>query len=91
MPLLLSLLILTQVPGSVSLDPHLSWYTMESDHFDVHFSTRARPDSSGTGLAREVADICEEVYATLTTAVGWAPRARTQIIIAAFQRGFNLP
>ncbi len=84
MPLLLSLLILTQVPGSISLDPRLSWYTVESDHFDVHFSARGRPDSSGTVLAREVADICEEVYATLTPVVGWAPRARTQIIIADF-------
>ncbi|MCX6844209.1 MAG: hypothetical protein NTX53_18265 [candidate division WOR-3 bacterium] len=89
MPLLLSLLILTQVPGSISLDPRLSWYTIESDHFDVHFSCRGRPDSSGTELAREVADICEEVHATLTPAVGWAPRARTQIIIADFYDYWN--
>ncbi len=89
MPLLLSLLILAQVPGSINLDPRLSWYTIESDHFDVHFSCRGRPDSSGTELAREVADICEEVHATLTPAVGWAPRARTQIIVADFYDYFN--
>ena len=89
MTLLISLLLLAQVPGGINLDPRLNWYTIESDHFDVHFSSRGRPDSSGTELAREVADICEEVHATLTPAVGWAPRARTQIIIADFYDYFN--
>jgi hypothetical protein len=110
MPLLLSLLMLTQfeghdrivrqfgscpepvfatVPGSIGLDPRLNWYTLESNHFDVHFSCRGKPDSTGTGLAREVADICEEVYATLTPVVGWAPHARTQIVIADFYDYFN--
>ena len=81
---LLPLLLFAQVPGSISIDPRLSWYTIESDHFDVDFSCRGRPDSSSLQLAREVADIAEEVHATLTPTVGWTPRARTQIIIADF-------
>jgi Tol biopolymer transport system component len=85
MSVLLALLLLpTQIPGSICIDPRLSWYTVETDHFDVHFSSRGRPDSSSLGLAREVADVCEEVHATLTPVTGWAPRARTQIIIADF-------
>lgn len=72
------------VPGSIVTDPRLSWYTLETDHFDVHFSSRGRPDSFDTRLAEEVGDIAEEVHATLTPAVGWTPRARTQIVIADF-------
>jgi Tol biopolymer transport system component len=87
--LLVLLLLPTQVPGSISIDPGLNWYTLETDHFDVHFSCHGRPDSSGMELAREVADICEGVYATLTPVVGWAPRARTQIIIADFYDYWN--
>jgi len=85
MSLLLALLLLpAQVPGSISIDPRLSWYTLETDHFDVHFSCRGRPDSSDIGLAQEVSDIAEEVHATVTPVVGWTPRARTQIVIADF-------
>jgi len=72
------------VPGSISIDPRLSWYTVESEHFDVHFSCRGRPGSSDVGLAREVAYIAEDVHATVTPVVGWTPRTRTQIIIADF-------
>ncbi len=86
---LLPLVLSAQVPGSIGLDPRLNWYTVESDHFDVHFSCRGKPDSAGAGLAKEVSDICEEVYATLTPAVGWAPHARTQIVIADFYDYFN--
>jgi len=89
MPLLLSLLLLGQIPGSISTDPHLSWYTLETDHFDVHFSCRGRPDSSEVGLAREVAAIAEEVHAAVTPSVGWTPRTRTQIIIADFYDYWN--
>jgi Tol biopolymer transport system component len=77
------------VPGSITIDPRLGWYTLETDHFDVHFSCRGRPDSSDIGLAREVADIAEEVHATVTPVVGWTPRARTQIVIADFYDHFN--
>ncbi|HTW90299.1 MAG TPA: hypothetical protein VMH22_01130 [bacterium] len=72
------------MPGSINIDPRLNWYTLESDHFDVHFSCRGRPDSSSLQLAREVSSIAEEVHATITPVVGWVPRARTQIVIADF-------
>ncbi len=87
--LLLPLLLFAQVPGSISIDPRLSWYTAESDHFDVHFSCRGRPDSAHVGLAREVAATAEEVHATIVPHVGWAPRTRTQIVIADFYDYFN--
>ncbi len=87
--LLFPVLLFAQVPGSISIDPRLSWYTVESEHFDVHFSCRGRPDSSGTGLAKEVAAIAEDVHARVTPVVGWTPRARTQIVIADFYDYFN--
>jgi Tol biopolymer transport system component len=86
---LFPLFLFAQVPGSIGIDPRLSWYTVESEHFDVHFSCRGRPGSSDIGLAREVADIAEDVHATLTPAAGWTPRERTQIIIADFYDYFN--
>jgi Tol biopolymer transport system component len=86
---LLPLLLFAQVPGSIGIDPRLSWYTVESEHFDVHFSCRGRPNSADIGLARKVAGIAEDVHATLTQAAGWTPRARTQIIIADFYDYFN--
>ena len=86
---LLPLLLFAQVPGSISIDPRLSWYTVESGHFDIHFSCRGRPDSSSLQMAREVSRIAEEVHATLTPPVGWTPRARTQIVIADFYDYFN--
>jgi Tol biopolymer transport system component len=83
--MLLAFLLLTaQVPGSIDLDPRLSWYTVETDHFAVHFASRGRPDSSSLDLAGEVANIAEEVHTTIVPVVGWAPEARTQIIIADF-------
>jgi Tol biopolymer transport system component len=98
---LLPLLLFAQVPGSISIDPRLSWYTVESDHFDVHFSCRGlpaatqkaaqagHPDSMSVELAREVAAIAEDVHAKVAPAVGWVPRARTQIVIADFYDYFN--
>jgi len=81
---LIPLLLSAQVPGSIDIDPRLSWYTVESDHFDVHFSCRGRPDSAHVGLAREVAAIAEDIHAAITPALGWTPRARTQIVVADF-------
>ena len=85
MSLLLALLLVpAQIPGSISIDPRLKWYTLESDHFDVHFSSRGRPDSSEVGLARKVGAVAEEVHATVTPFAGWTPRTKTQIVIADF-------
>jgi Tol biopolymer transport system component len=90
MSVLLALMLLpVQIPGGISVDPRLSWYTVESEHFGVHFSCRGRPDSSDVGLAREVANIAEDVHATVTPVTGWTPRARTHIIIADFYDYYN--
>jgi Tol biopolymer transport system component len=86
---LFPLLLSAQVPGSISIDPRLSWYTVEAEHFDVHFSCRGRPDSSSIWLAREVAGIAEQVHATIAPIAGWTPEDRTQIVIADFYDYFN--
>jgi Tol biopolymer transport system component len=77
------------VPGSISVDPRLGWYTLETQHFDIHFSCRGRPGRSDIELAGEVASTAEEVHATLTPVVGWTPRTRTQITIADFYDYYN--
>jgi Tol biopolymer transport system component len=80
----LLVLVLAQVPGAIDLDPRLRWYTVETEHFGIHFSLRGRPATNGFAFAREVAGMCEEVHELLTRASGWTPRARTNVIIADF-------
>lgn len=80
----LLLLLLAQIPGGIDLDPRLKWYTVETDHFAVHFPLRGRPTPDSFELAREVAGICEEVHRLLLPAAGWQPEARTNIVIADF-------
>jgi len=82
--LLLAGFVLGQIPGGIDIDPALGWYTLETEHFSVHFSCRGTPGDDSLALANEVAATCEEVYATLTPAVGWAPSGRTQVVIADF-------
>ena len=88
--LLLLLVALTgQIPGSISIDPGLKWYTLETRHFDVNFACRGKPDDDTLVLPRAVAAIAEEVYATLAPAVGWSPAGRTQIVVADFYDFLN--
>ncbi len=81
--------LIGQIPGALDFDPRLSWYTLETDHFAVHFSSPSRLDDDRTALAQEVADICEEVYTAVTPVAGWAPRSRVQVIIADFYDYLN--
>ncbi|MBM3323041.1 hypothetical protein FJY69_06155, partial [candidate division WOR-3 bacterium] len=74
---------------ALDFDPRLSWYTLETEHFSVHFSSPGRPDDDRTALAQEVADICEEVRATVTPVANWAPRSRVQVVIADFYDYLN--
>ena len=64
--------------------PGLSWYTIETEHFSVHFHA----DSSGTGAsrsARVVARIAEEVYLPITTLYGYEPDSRVHIVLKDYE------
>ncbi|MEO0079609.1 MAG: hypothetical protein ABIK44_02915 [candidate division WOR-3 bacterium] len=81
--LVLTVFTIFDIP-SPSFDPSLSWFTLETEHFAVHFSCRGRLTEERVRFAQDVADICEEVHATLTPVVGWVPDGRTQVVIADF-------
>ncbi|MFO7675783.1 MAG: hypothetical protein R6X12_05670 [bacterium] len=78
--------LVCQVPGSVAIDPALTWYTIETGHFEIHFAShdRRRPDEESERLARRIADACEEVHAALVPYAGWTPRERTDVVVADF-------
>ncbi len=81
--------LLGQIPGAPNWDSRLSWYTLETEHFAVHFSSLGKLDDDRIELAQEVADVCEEVYATVAPVAGWAPRFRVQVVIADFYDYLN--
>ena len=54
---------------------HLPWFTLESDHFLVHFQ------QGNSRTAQVVSDIAEEIYEPVTTFYGHKPRKKVSIIL----------
>ena len=70
------------------VDPRLSWRTLHSAHFSVHFPEARRAD------AQLVAAVAESVYPRITRQLEWEPRSRTQVLLldsADFSNGFATP
>ncbi len=84
MLLLLALSLVAQLPGGIELDPRLRWYTLESEHFAVHFPCSSLPDNDCLALPRAVCSIAEAAHARLTSAAAWHPVRRTNVVIADF-------
>ncbi len=84
MTLLLLLCLVSYLPGSLNIDPGLNWYTLETDHFAVHFSSHGKPDDDARELAGRVAALAEDVHDKLTGLTNWTPQSPTQVIIADF-------
>lgn len=57
------------------VDPSLSWRTLDTEHFSVHFPEHTREQ------ARVVAGVAESVYPRVTALLGWRPESRTQIVV----------
>ncbi|RMD99466.1 MAG: hypothetical protein D6812_11590, partial [Deltaproteobacteria bacterium] len=80
-PRLLAALVLfvTFVPSQAIpapfYDPALSWHTIETPHFSIHY-----PDGLAE-IAGRVAEVAEEVHARLTGTIKWTPRGKTQIVV----------
>ena len=84
MTAILLLCLLTEIPGSLDLDPRRAWYTLETDHFATHFSSLGPLTSETESLACRVARLAEEVHNRLTRVTGWTTGSRTQIVVADF-------
>jgi len=54
---------------------HLDWYTIESDHFMVHFQ------KGNSRTANNVSRIAEEVYPNITELYDHAPEEKTSIVL----------
>ena len=64
--------------------PSLTWYSIETDHFEILF----HHDSTGRGSSRTaqvVARIAEEVYEPITSLYGHKPETRVSIILKDFE------
>lgn len=63
--------------------PGLDWYTIETEHFDVHFHA----DSTGTGASRSAqvaARIAEEIYEPITSLYDYEPE-RVAIVLVDYE------
>ncbi len=56
-------------------DPSLSWHTLETPRFAIHFHAPLEP------LARRVAVVAERAYATLGPLLRYTPDSRTHIVL----------
>ena len=77
MPLtiLSAILGLTSGAYAASYDPDLTWRTLETEHFRIHFHQGIEP------VAEEVSLMVEGIYDTMTEEVGWVPRRPTELVL----------
>ncbi|MDA0874866.1 MAG: hypothetical protein O3C45_07350 [Bacteroidetes bacterium] len=61
----------------------LDWYTIETEHFLVHFHSDAQGEGSRT--ARVVAQIAEDVYGPITSLYGHEPDTKVSFILKDYE------
>lgn len=70
------LLALAAAPASAATyDPSLTWRTLRTEHFDIHFHQGEEQ------LASELVPIAEHAWDTLTAEMMWRPRLRVQVVL----------
>ncbi|MCX7785689.1 MAG: hypothetical protein N2201_05625 [candidate division WOR-3 bacterium] len=65
------------------LDPKLKWYTLETDHFSIHFASQSHNDDA-EALAKKVAWYCEDVHKRLSLFMRWKPKGKTNVVLSDF-------
>ncbi len=65
-------------PGTASAasDPYLTWWTIETPHFRVHYDKSLEP------IAERVAALGEGINDELGPALGWSPTQVTEIVLS---------
>lgn len=71
----LTLLLWVSAAEAQFVDPSLSWRTLDTEHFSVHFAEHTRAES------RLVAEVAESVYPRVTGWLNWRPKLRTHIVV----------
>jgi hypothetical protein len=59
------------------------WYTIETPHFRITYHSDVEQ------VAQRVANVCEGIFGTMGTAVGWTPSEPTEIILTDFSESAN--
>jgi len=81
--IVLALLTINQFSPMPKLDSKLSWRTLESEHFAVHFSDQY-DWQIGQELAQEIIAYCEDAHQKLTPFMRWHPKQKTNVVIGDF-------
>ncbi len=64
-----------QVAHAASYNPELTWRTLTTEHFRIHFH------GGEEQLAEETAQLAEEIWAEMTAEVGWSPKLKTEMVL----------
>ncbi|VAW84825.1 hypothetical protein MNBD_GAMMA18-1513 [hydrothermal vent metagenome] len=86
--LLFTALSYSQAHATALHDPQLSWETLESQHFLIHFH------QGETELANTLAAIAEQQHQRLSQAFNWRPKAKTHVVLTDrfdFSNGWATP
>ncbi len=75
MIILMSMLGFTRADAGVVHDSALNWYSMESEHFRIHFHDGEQQ------LAKKSLNIAESVHNKLSTEFDWQPLDKTEIML----------
>lgn len=81
--IIFALLILSQFSPMPKLDSKLSWRTLESEHFAVHFSDQYDWQSQQE-FAQEIIAYCEDAHARLALFMRWQPKQKTNVVVGDF-------
>lgn len=76
-------------PPGIAIDPGRCWFTLETDNFYVHFSTKDNLTEERTEFARYLAGICEEVRTTVAVQTGAVARDKIHLVVADFNDYYN--
>ncbi len=71
-----ALVFLLLSKAALAVDPGLDWRTLQTPHFNIHFSAGEEK------LAVDVAEIAERVHQRLSRELEWQPRGRTEVVLS---------
>ncbi|MCG6969524.1 MAG: hypothetical protein LJE85_07135 [Gammaproteobacteria bacterium] len=86
--LLLGSLVASSSEAAFTQDPALSWKTIHTPHFQIHYH------DGELDLAKELAEIAEKTHSQLSQYFEWDPAAPTQVILTDrmdFSNGWATP
>lgn len=70
-----TLLFLASVAHAASYDPDLTWRTIETEHFRIHFHQGIEP------IAEEFSQMVDGIHDTMSEELEWEPRRRTELVL----------